>query len=648
MDFGDALVTMSVWLNSESAGILPITRTKITDGEVTTPKLAANAVTADKLEATLVLATKIIAGTAATGVVRVEMGSEGVTAYSATDEPLVKIPTNGDPVYVAGEIEASSLTSTTQAELGGTTTIPAESLVTLAATVTKPAAAPVITQGTAGSATVSPTPGDTIDLGIAWDATSSTWYSPYWVAGEAGDCAYIREFNGTTWAVVRAVTTGLTISDIVKGVGVAASNVYLLISNIAASSLKLYKYLRSDLSLVTSATITTDAAVYNQATMFYDATADRLVVVTATGTGATRQVRFRHYNQSLALQSTLDATGLTINGTTTVMTGAVRAEGFYWVALSLDGATNAVRCFNLTTGAYVSNQDWGAVGSTYYAGCGLGHDGTQFWTRRDGATLDEVVKFTNWNWTTESAKYWVGYSWYDPDATVHETEAGPRASTTMSRRMRLQVVNASIPGAGGADDPDNVRVYMERNATQPAAGGYKLQATDALTSRYLSTFATGGAADPTSNDFPGATPGEIRSATSGWSLKGDGTVVLAEPVDYAPTITNGGTATYTTRTGQYVRLGKMVMFAIEIVVNAAGTGGGIIVVELPSTPGGTHQVCVGTGDGFTTFADGVCYGLVNTASAALAGIRDKNAISLSRAHFVSGALIRLSGWYFEA
>ena len=47
--FGDPLVTMSVWLNSASAGILPITRTKITDGEVTTPKLAANAVTTAKL-----------------------------------------------------------------------------------------------------------------------------------------------------------------------------------------------------------------------------------------------------------------------------------------------------------------------------------------------------------------------------------------------------------------------------------------------------------------------------------------------------------------------------------------------------------------------------------------------------------------------
>ena len=60
--FGDPLVTMSVWLNSASAGILPITRTKITDGEVTTPKLAANGVTTDKLDAGSVTADKMIVG----------------------------------------------------------------------------------------------------------------------------------------------------------------------------------------------------------------------------------------------------------------------------------------------------------------------------------------------------------------------------------------------------------------------------------------------------------------------------------------------------------------------------------------------------------------------------------------------------------
>ena len=58
---GDAIVTMSVWVNSAEAGILPITSTKITDGSVTTPKLDANAVTAAKIAAGTITATELAA-----------------------------------------------------------------------------------------------------------------------------------------------------------------------------------------------------------------------------------------------------------------------------------------------------------------------------------------------------------------------------------------------------------------------------------------------------------------------------------------------------------------------------------------------------------------------------------------------------------
>ena len=62
LTFGDPLVTMSVWLNSASAGILPITTTKITDDAVTTPKIAANAVTASEIAAGAVTTAKLSVG----------------------------------------------------------------------------------------------------------------------------------------------------------------------------------------------------------------------------------------------------------------------------------------------------------------------------------------------------------------------------------------------------------------------------------------------------------------------------------------------------------------------------------------------------------------------------------------------------------
>ncbi len=87
----------------------------------------------------------------------------------------------------------------------------------------------------------------------------------------------------------------------------------------------------------------------------------------------------------------------------------------------------------------------------------------------------------------------------------------------------MQTINAAIP-TGGADDPDKVRIYFKPNATDPGAGNFKLQVTDALTARYSTTYDSTGAADGAGTAFPAGTAAIVAPAVTGWQLKGDGSM----------------------------------------------------------------------------------------------------------------------------
>jgi len=64
---------------------------------------------------------------------------------------------------------------------------------------------------------------------------------------------------------------------------------------------------------------------------------------------------------------------------------------------------------------------------------------------------------------------------------------------------------------------------MKPNATDPGLTALKLQSTSAVTTVVLTTYDSGGAADPGSNGFAAiAVPAILKSQDTGWSLKGNG------------------------------------------------------------------------------------------------------------------------------
>ena len=320
----------------------------------------------------------------------------------------------------------------------------------------------------------------------------------------------------------------------------------------------LFQYNQADLAYVGK---TTAIAAYITgakagAGLFFDGT--NLVVTTASGTTGTDQVRLVKCTTAGAYSSTLNCTGLAVNGTTATIRGgclvndALNASApTYWLAIG--GAFAGVYGFVASTGANTANRDFGLAGEI--AG-GVAWDGTSFrgWA---SAAPTSVWAFTSWDWSTATQPFWLAYSWYDDVGTVHETRVGPRASVTLGRRRQLGVTLPSVP-AGGADDPDKLNLYMLAAAADPGAGSgtMKLQSTTTATQLTLTSYNAAGAADPASNNFPGGTPATVQSQlrSPGWWLKGDGSTSFPRYVHLATPVlgfsrTGIGAAVANTNTG---------------------------------------------------------------------------------------------------
>ena len=647
MTFGDPLVTMSVWLNSESAGILPITRTKITDGEVTTPKLAANAVTADKLEAQLVLGT-LIATPALTGA-RLELDGDGFRSYDSGDTQQVNIPTDGSAVQVTGELTANTLTATGTASFEGTNTLTKASVTTVAAGVLAPNAAPVLAKGWTQHTPATPTlstytsykvfNGSYDSVGGAGGAT------PCYIAvvkfTKTGSTVYqVVEWKISDWSIDRQTTlTGLTM-----GAGFGSG------SNMGVTRLGTSWYIATD----------DDGSTTSRVTKITRSTGAQ----SATATRATSSPNFVDIKNDATNLLVLDAANDVVQTWTTTpafsasktITGlpggneseALEYDGTNWWIVSNAFPASRVYKVTIATGAVVANSDFGLA--TTNGKWDLYWDGTVFHSGAGNAITFQITDHTSWNWTTASAIYWVGYAWYDQTGTTHETSIGTRGSITMDRRQQLQVSNQTIP-VGGADDPDRVRIYMLPSASAPAPGTFKLQATDALTTRALTTYNSGGAADGGGTPFAGGVGGTLQSSDgAAWVFHGDGSTSFLVNSSSGFTISGGGSATYTGKLCEWISLGRLVVFALSFTVNASGSGGtGVTIASTTMPPASTSSgTATFTGDRSTSVPVRLEWRAANATDMDFASIqRIDTGATITGADLASTAVYVVTGAYIS-
>jgi hypothetical protein len=713
----DAITTPKLVANAVVAGRIAagaVTTDKLNAGAVTTDKLSAGSVTAEKLVAELILSS--VLKTAASGR-RVEIDAGGITLHDTDDAPLVRIPTNGDPVYVHGEVSASSLVSEVAAELRGAASLAAGAIMTVEAGAVAPTSAPVVSvtlpsltlagslpdaghgighDASAGSFWIGADPavgnyvahevhastgalirsitktgsitthtdtlGTTTKIADVTEARSGTTKSQIatpltmprdgritrvsaYLAGYLGACsarvavwsstgtllgssatftAAERTFtNGNDVQYDRSLTSPVEVSSgtviragflrttgtpgffwsrddgsgktTIHGNNLAGDltgggtesgtkpNVFITYEWDEDSSLEgvmarivgvctdgttvfaldangtLFRYARSTLSYLGKTDLASHiTGARANAGCFWDATASRVVITTATGVTGSDQVKFVLVNASGVYQSSINGSGLAINGSTATIRGGHRlndplnsSTATYWVPIN-----GQVRAFTAAAGAHVANRDFGSSAS---CADGLTYDGSWFrgWALASPA---RVWQFTGWDWTTASSTYWLAYAWYTT-ATTAETPVGPRISVVMRRRERVSVTTAALPGG----TVDRTRVYMVPSASQPVAGAMKLQVTDTATTRTLTTYNAGGAADSVTNTFPAGGVAEMRSSTTGWTLKGDGTFSGLNPIRRVY-LNSGSPHTWTKPAG---------LHHIEVeVVGGGGAGGG--------------------------------------------------------------------------
>jgi hypothetical protein len=119
---------------------------------------------------------------------------------------------------------------------------------------------------------------------------------------------------------------------------------------------------------------------------------------------------------------------------------------------------------------------------------------------------------------------------------------------------------------------------------------------------------------------------------------------------YTPAVTGGGTVTWTTRTGYYMKVGKMVFVTMYFQVNAAGSGAATITIGLPSTPDRSlRQVLTVNTEGSASL-NGVGSGMVflGGSGAVIDRIRVYDGGSMGGSDLSAGTLLTIQGWYREA
>lgn len=172
----------------------------------------------------------------------------------------------------------------------------------------------------------------------------------------------------------------------------------------------------------------------------------------------------------------------------------------------------------------------------------------------------------------------------------------------------------------------------------------------------VDTWAQDGATGPSSAVQVKGTQVLLRSADV--TVQGPLSVTETNFSTYTPVVAGGGSATFSTRTGWYYKLGKMVHFCADVVVNAAGSGTTTVTITAPSSIyRGTRQVLPVHGRGVYLFglaANGHAYTYETGTGAVIDQITMSNDNANNRDGIVNGtalvadARITIQGWYREA
>lgn len=508
--------------NESSCTMAQITSEDIVVQNLLAAFIAAGVIAGDIVEAGLLLANTIIFGDPDSQHGEMD-GDQGLRLFDAQGIPLVSLPVkDGEAVQVNGEIIAQDLVITGSSRFrSADNTIEPGAVLSLAGKTSDPGNAPTVTitwSHIGLDVVLTPT-------GLAYSAAGGpNQNTPSFLVSDLSN-VYEMAYDGSGTMRHKSYTFA---TQKVYGVAVLGDFTYVLLNtNIqvggpTGGSWILQKW-DTDWALLASTDIT------NRINSSYPGLGQdgtNVVVVTASATSGARRFRLLRFNPGtlgFTNQADLDAaatfnTDRRMHGYVYVPVGLEGANAHHYIATggATDGSGGVWAFDGASGGARQAIRDFqGHGGGLAY---GLTHDGTVMYSGRE--TAQSITKHSDWRWTTESAVYWVGYTWANGTGPTNETRISPRTKLTMQRRAFMRVTAPPLPPAA-----DRVRVYSQRSNTTPVNSGSPsrfpglfqgVSAANTIIVNLSNVDLSGTPPEnPGSNNFSAAgTPGEI-DATDG-------------------------------------------------------------------------------------------------------------------------------------
>jgi hypothetical protein len=205
----------------------------------------------------------------------------------------------------------------------------------------------------------------------------------------------------------------------------------------------------------------------------------------------------------------------------------------------------------------------------------------------------------------------------------------------------------------GGSDTDISAIYISKGAgahNYYSDGGASLQfqvIRTATTTRNITVTGSNGG-NPTISTTAGALAlgnGQLQFPASQNASGDANTLDDYEEGTWTPSV--GGTATYTTQTGTYTKIGRHVFLQFDLTINVIGTGSTTTVSGLPFTPANNATFAMNTLSGSATNLVFLA-GQINSGSTSFAMssmIAAAAGTSIGTAVFASGTALRMSGGF---
>lgn len=259
---------------------------------------------------------------------------------------------------------------------------------------------------------------------------------------------------------------------------------------------------------------------------------------------------------------------------------------------------------------------------------------------------------TDWRWTTYMGEFSGGTNSWRTRRVRHSD-----TSIFLGGQLYASNDRASLSYINSADASTNN--FLEVFSTQAKLTGGRFQVAPVASD--LACFWANAPAGHTGMLYRGdvngvstfvVTPAGQISTIGGLTL-GDTTWTT-----YTPTVAGHGSGTFTSRTGYYYKLGKLVYFTAEFVMNAAGTGSSTVTITAPSNIYRTTRQAFPCHSQSTNTSGAVMNGHAVALTTGSGAVIDRISVSndgstnrdtiLQGSFLLAGATVTISGWYREA